>query len=222
MTRRRSSWRPASSPNAPTRCGKFLRGSSVPIASTNGAPSSCAADVRRHVGRVAERGDAERDHDEAPGGPQAPAEDLLDLVGDELRAGVHGRAPPNRAPDDRLEGPHLGRAQLGVAHERAVVDADDASAAGSAARGSSSRARPAPGAASGRCGARRRAPTTRSSTRAGIGTKRVSGGSSARWRRARALSVYGTRSGPASSTRERGNDLRASRRRHRCAGRSAA
>ncbi len=37
--------------------------------------------------------------------------------------------------------------------------------------------------------------------RAGIGTKRVSGGTASRCRRARALSVYGTRSGPASSSR---------------------
>ena len=96
---------------------------------------------------------------------------------------------------------HLGSAQLGIAHERAVVHADE--------RRQPTRRREIvrrvhdlmPGAATDRCAARRRGPTSCSRMRAGIGTKRVSGGTASRCRRARVLSVYGTRSGPASSAR---------------------
>ena len=77
---------PASSPNAPTRCAKFFRGSSVPIASTNGAPPSAASTLGRHLARrrraAGRRAGSRRDGPAA----QAAPEDLLDLVGDELRS----------------------------------------------------------------------------------------------------------------------------------------
>ena len=46
-------------------------------------------DLRGHPRGVAEPGEAEWDHRQATGGAQPRPEDLLDLVGDELRARVH-------------------------------------------------------------------------------------------------------------------------------------
>ena len=108
-----------------------------------GAAGSCAARAFRSRARTArrsrvassvgaasrdaltERRDAERDHDEAAGRRAARAEDLFDLVGDELEPVCTVAPARDRAPHDRLERAHLGRAQLGVANERTVVDADE-------------------------------------------------------------------------------------------------
>ena len=82
-----------------------------------------------------------------------------------------------------------------------------ASAADSVAPGSSWRGSRPPAAASGRCGARRQRAHDRNSARAGHGTKRVSGGASARSMRARKLSVYGTSGGERLDIRQRRDDL---------------
>ncbi len=79
---------------------------------------------RGHLRGVAERGDPERDHDETARGAQPHAVDLLDLVGHELRPRVQRRTARDRPADDRIERTHLGRAELRIANERAVVDAD--------------------------------------------------------------------------------------------------
>ncbi len=71
MTRRRSACRAPSAPNAPTRCAKFLRGSSVPIATTNGASPTAPATIGGISDSVAERRDAERYDHEAAGRPQS-------------------------------------------------------------------------------------------------------------------------------------------------------
>ena len=89
---------------------------------SRGARGSCAAPTWRSRARTARRrrraatgagmrgvgaesGNAERNHDQPTGRPQPRPEDLVDLLGDELGAGVHGRrlarsrgAPAARAP----------------------------------------------------------------------------------------------------------------------------
>ena len=82
-------------------------------------------DRRRHLRVGADRRDPERDHDEPPRRAQPRSEDLLDLVRDELGSGVDRRTPSYRSAHDRHHGAHLGCAQLGVADERAVIDAHE-------------------------------------------------------------------------------------------------
>ena len=105
---------------------RFLRGSSVPIASTNGAPptrSSTSSAASR--ASVAERRDAERDHDE-PARARSPGPKISSISPATNSEPVCTVAPRrDRAPHDRHERAHLGRAQLGIADERAVVDADE-------------------------------------------------------------------------------------------------
>ena len=90
-----------------------------------GRPADDRAQLRWRLAPGAHRRHAPRHHDEPAGSDQSRTEEVVDLGGDELGRHVHDRAAPDRTPDDRKQRPHLGRAQLGVARERAVVDRDD-------------------------------------------------------------------------------------------------
>ena len=74
-----------------------MRGSSVAIASTNGASPTDAATAAGIVASVPSRGTpsgitTSRPEERSPG-----TEDLFDLLGDELRTGVDGHAARDRA-----------------------------------------------------------------------------------------------------------------------------
>ena len=116
----------ASAPNAPTRCGRFLRGSSVPIASTNGAPPTAFATSAASAASSPSGGTPERDHDEAarrragPGrrSPRSRRRRTPSSCARSRRARSPGARPDRSA---RTSGVH----SSGIAHERAVVDAHE-------------------------------------------------------------------------------------------------
>ena len=181
ITRRRSGWVAASMPNALTRCGRFLRGSSVAIASTNGRSADRCGDRRPACAAASpRRGTPSGITTSRPGAAQPGPEELLDLVGDELRAGVHRRAARDRPPHERHERAHLRRAQLRVPHERAVVDAHERRQPARRREVVGRVDRPRPAAASGRCAGRRRVPTNAAARVPATGRTACSGGTSAR------------------------------------------
>ena len=137
-----------------------------------------------------------------PAARRPRAEDLLDLVGHELRAGVQRRAAVRpRAGSTGSNARTSGVHSSGIADERAVVDADERREPArrrEVVRRVHDLRRTQPPVDARRVGAYPRCAAGRAP---GSGRTACRRGTSSRCRRARVLSVYGTRSGPASSAR---------------------